>query len=750
VPTFCRSGRALVGAAGFLPDQPFEFGWAPAVGCNRLRCQGCAAPVRATVRDASGRRYKCRCHEHIEHNHRVLWGSGRGVYQWQCAGHPQLELPATLDTVRLTGRMNWAQLARRAILEPPSEPPWVEGAAPWLLRVHALLPRAQRLRLSGAVLRLADSGDPAVAGAALDAVIRMTDDFHRETVHALAVERLSLPTAKVLALTGLAPYEFPDRFLREDPDWLWSNVAVLVAAQRVWLDPLVRATQTLGWREQEDAVREIAGVDTLPRAAVSGAVERAVTHPLVRAELLRVVAEVRDGTHDCRRPGLFAVGPGRYQPVEPFEHSWHEDAGCDQLICDHCGQRVGVYLLAEDPGTRRHECGCTRYAVADRIEIGLPADERDPWIGTWECAGHPDLSLPVTLDGLVLTGTTDWAAVAARGILDPPFQPAVGEAVPWLVRLYHLLPGYVDRLGHGVADQLSARDPRLVRGALDYFRGLPRTAVSERVASVLARRRSWLRRTRDPSTPDDPLWTFASTVRNWVADYARLPARPTPVPGPAAVPVPMPALPVLTGSTVDSPSPAIIGALVLRPSDHPVLDLLARAFDVPAAVRRCPFFVYSDHPLFGGPVTLPPEPPTGADTEAAGFVRYLGKVLCVVAGDRAAVLAGHPRDLRLGWYAGRGGRAAVTRALADSGRAAIGWDDLFAREHSRLRDLATVPRLSAMDTAEARYILDGGAPPVPSVTGVAALLAWLDRLDLAAEQVERLRSLLRAGLDSPP
>jgi len=63
----CRPYPQLVGADCWLPVEPFELGWATAVGCNNLRCPDCGEVVRSDGQPGrTVRRYWCACQEHLE------------------------------------------------------------------------------------------------------------------------------------------------------------------------------------------------------------------------------------------------------------------------------------------------------------------------------------------------------------------------------------------------------------------------------------------------------------------------------------------------------------------------------------------------------------------------------------------------------------------------------------------------------------------------------------------------------------
>lgn len=112
---FCSPFPALVGALYWLPPEPYEFGWAGAVGCNNLRCEHCGEPVRSEVpANGTRRRYACGCQQEDVVSIYRIGGESEDLYPaltgWICDGHPDLLLPTTLDGVRLDTAIDWDAL----------------------------------------------------------------------------------------------------------------------------------------------------------------------------------------------------------------------------------------------------------------------------------------------------------------------------------------------------------------------------------------------------------------------------------------------------------------------------------------------------------------------------------------------------------------------------------------------------------------------------------------------------------------
>lgn len=281
----CGPHPALVGAKLWLPVEPYEYGWAPLVGCNRMRCRRCGEPVRAQVlQDGKRRHYACGCQQHEETwRHQVdadpddLGGPNR----WMCEGHPDFVLPATLDGVALAEGGDWAAVVRLGFVQPPFTPPSVELAAPWIMRLYRLLaPEPTRRQLGAAVADAMNDPDAVVVAGTLDFFINEPDAPGAErlaeliparrpwlevTAHparpgsslletaAIALhERLlvtddagrpvdgqALALAKTLALAGIGPGGAPYTFHDYDPDWLWDQADELVRANVDWLERII-------------------------------------------------------------------------------------------------------------------------------------------------------------------------------------------------------------------------------------------------------------------------------------------------------------------------------------------------------------------------------------------------------------------------------------------------------------------------------------------------------------------------------
>jgi hypothetical protein len=186
------------------------------------------------------------------------------------------------------------------------------------------------------------------------------------------------------------------------------------------------------------------------------------------------------------------------------------------------------------------------------------------------------------------------------------------------------------------------------------------------------------------------------------------------------------------------------GAVLLRPVDHPFLELLAEAFGVRAEVREQVFYVYG-----GAEVELPPEAKASRKDIRTGmaFATYLSRLVAEWAEDRLV-----PRDgeesLFFGWHVG-GGLAALTEAFTTAGVPVHSLDRLLDGERQPFTHLSETARLAVLrdgnaDNAVYGFLAGDGPPPAKAgVETVACLLVVVEKLDLPAAERDRLTEVLR-------
>lgn len=216
-------------------------------------------------------------------------------------------------------------------------------------------------------------------------------------------------------------------------------------------------------------------------------------------------------TRYCHRyPDL--VGPHHWLPSEPFEFGWTSPVGCNNLRCESCGQPVHAEVVLANWERRHYACACQQHDETVVYRIGGESDDLYPLeLTEWVCAGHPDLVLPATLDGVRLDATTDWDTLAADATLSPPFAPPRVE-LAWTTRLYRLLGAEKVLLSRAVAGLLTAEDPRLVRGAHLFFFNEREAEGAERIAAHVAARQDWLSTAPNPDHPGHFMLNYAAML----------------------------------------------------------------------------------------------------------------------------------------------------------------------------------------------------------------------------------------------
>jgi len=192
------------------------------------------------------------------------------------------------------------------------------------------------------------------------------------------------------------------------------------------------------------------------------------------------------------------------------------------------------------------------------------------------------------------------------------------------------------------------------------------------------------------------------------------------------------------------------GAVLFRPVDHPFLDLLARAFDLPLVLRECVFFVHGA----SEEIEMPPEAELpAADTESGfAFVRYVaGRCAAMPSiGRIAAAEDDHGRNLSFGWHTG-GSFDEVAGAFHDAGITVLTMDQFVATERAPYRGISAHDRLVAIHSAgdeqpELAYVLAGGEPPaVVTPMLMSVLLLVLEDLELPVHEQVRLEEIVRTA-----
>lgn len=233
-----------------------------------------------------------------------------------------------------------------------------------------------------------------------------------------------------------------------------------------------------------------------------------------------------DNYCDC---GGWVVGAGHEIPAPPADFSWGVQGpviGCNNLRCAACSQsvrsaagfawsketlqrRAEIYEHIADTGSapwaalvtanavsasddeRMYVCGCNVHVETEDRGLTAEADWDDD-APNWQCAGHPRLSLPVTLDGVAIGADAAGATTIVSAHLDgsgvndaPGFVRDYPSA--WVHRLVHLFAheSLAAALGNAVAAQLTSTEPAQRAAALDLFRRDPDAPGAEAVVAAL-------------------------------------------------------------------------------------------------------------------------------------------------------------------------------------------------------------------------------------------------------------------------
>ena len=266
------------------------------------------------------------------------------------------------------------------------------------------------------------------------------------------------------------------------------------------------------------------------------------------------MSESAETLHFCVHGG-FVVGGDGWLPQRSWDYHWGSitpDVGCNNLICDEChqrvrqrrglevasGQRVGPdELKGADPSHwhtiealeasavgRIYACHCkVRVAFAPRA-TNPPDDELHGLHTAWKCAGHPALSLPLSLEGVAVAGdgSDDWDSLVdatLTGALPDPAMPIPGHdhkrhPAFWLARL----PMLVDSLpvARAVAERASARlssdDVQVRKGAVNFYRYHPNALGVRRLAELMETRPELFKGVKDPDRPRRTLERYANEV----------------------------------------------------------------------------------------------------------------------------------------------------------------------------------------------------------------------------------------------
>ncbi len=318
---YCEHGGRVVGDFIEVPDEPtrYDHSAAPEVGCSRLVCRNCGAPVRnhpgvggirplytrigklyaaedwstlPWLESIAARLYACRCQVWLEGASHLMSDPDAEpedpVLPWRCIGHPPPELPAEVHGARIEPEMDFDPLVRQAFANEAPEPARAHHSfrtfpASWVTALWlqlAGLPAADSL--ADSVARCLQSDERWLRGSALYFFRRLPSAGGFADVLELAEQ------------PGLLTREWPARY---------GNGEVLASPLQVLMGRL-------------DAVQPGVVLDATEELAATMLRDRVLSDEAGGHEgLLRVVADYFGDWLASHIEEIEAAWPGRWEPV---------------------------------------------------------------------------------------------------------------------------------------------------------------------------------------------------------------------------------------------------------------------------------------------------------------------------------------------------------------------------------------------------------------------------------------------------
>lgn len=311
MPTCARQGF-LVDGEGPLPDDPTDLGVEelPIVGCSHLACTQCGAPVTHVVERGS-RKYTCTCATWVETSQHALRDADPDPVTdprvpWECAGHPVIELPRTVDGEAIADEAALREVVVRALggrlpsgarAEDGQWGAWLRRLYVRLAPAHArvlaevalahvthadVLTRARAIAvfrtvrdpdLLGKLVRFVEQPHPLFAGVP-DEVSSVSDETLEDSVWRALAPLVASGPARSLARTaatspGRASRALYDVLATHDAVWFVRATAAMAKANRELVETLCQAFANFADGAVIKAGRERArqaAADRVPRA----------------------------------------------------------------------------------------------------------------------------------------------------------------------------------------------------------------------------------------------------------------------------------------------------------------------------------------------------------------------------------------------------------------------------------------------------------------------------------------------------
>jgi hypothetical protein len=229
--------------------------------------------------------------------------------------------------------------------------------------------------------------------------------------------------------------------------------------------------------------------------------------------------------NNCARSGFLvdATSPLTVDPTD-LQVEGLPVVGCSRVRCGRCGALVrnapGLAFRTRDdvaapqlaalyatpdltssallhqtrPEWRLYLCKCARWLETWRHACAEPdPDDWDPDM-PWRCEGHPLISLPHDLDGVVVASKDELRELAVRGFHDvapPRVRPADKVRGEWLARLYvRLSPGEAEVVAAVALASVEDPGPRTRALALRFLYHLPIDRGRARLLALIDGERS--------------------------------------------------------------------------------------------------------------------------------------------------------------------------------------------------------------------------------------------------------------------
>lgn len=253
--------------------------------------------------------------------------------------------------------------------------------------------------------------------------------------------------------------------------------------------------------------------------------------------------------------GGYVVGARRVlaeDPTEFFSPDLPDTIGCNQLLCQRCGEgvrsAVGVVpkkgvtpsqifdaadwesspkLLQTERApivNRFYCCRCTYWL--ENSEHATEDPDRDPIdpVFPWRCGGHPIVSVPFDLDGETIDASTDFEELCRRVFTKgapPDAREAEHTITGWIQKLYVRLTGspVADKVSTAIAGLLADDDTQLRGCALVFFSLFPGASGADQVARLARNQLDLFEGTNDPTHPS---WSLVDRLADTLGHRVRI------------------------------------------------------------------------------------------------------------------------------------------------------------------------------------------------------------------------------------